>query len=265
MSSKNELEKLIEVIHRLRDPEKGCPWDIKQTHQSLLKYLIEEAYEFIHAAESKDTEGMEEELGDLLLQILLHARLAEEAKTFTLESVAKKLRDKLVYRHPHVFGNDTHLKLSSEQVLDRWQDLKVKSKTPEKSALMDESFLRFPALYAADKIGKRTNKIRFDWKDAAEVMGIVEGELVELKQEIFSKETKNHHHIGEEMGDLLFSVAQLARHLDINPEDALRDANRKFIRRFTEMTAIMKKENVDIEKLTQKEMDIFWNLSLIHI
>jgi len=254
-----QLEELIKTIHQLRHPDTGCPWDLKQTHQSLLKFLIEECYEFIAACEKKSTNEMEEELGDILLQVLLHSEIASEEKTFNLESVAKKLNDKMIRRHPHVFNNSDGEKISSDKVVENWNKIKSSEKKPSQQ-YFDESYLHFPALFSANKIGKKTHDLSFDWEDAAQVSYKVEEEWQELKEEMAPLPKANHQRIYEEMGDFLFSAAQLARHLNIDPEQALRDANKKFIRRFTDMDLLIKKDGKEVEDLDQSQMDQYWNM-----
>ena len=216
-----EFARLVEVVKKLRDPDGGCPWDLKQTHNSLLKYLIEESYEFIHATESEDIEEMEEEIGDVLLQVLLHAQLASEKDNFNIESVSKKLADKLIYRHPHVF-KEKNENISEEEVVAKWDDLKKSEKEGKDQSLIDNSYINFPALFSANKIGKKTNKINFDWDDATQVAYKVEEEWQELKEEIGPNAGQiNIERVEEELGDFLFSAAQLGRHLGIDPEDCL--------------------------------------------
>ena len=192
--SHSELLRCIEVIEKLRDPIKGCPWDLEQTHESLLKYLIEETYEFIEATELKDPKLMEEELGDVLLQILLHSTIAQET---TKEKGEKKYS-------------------------------------------IDTKFLHAPALEAAFKIGTKSTTVNFDWQDYYQVISKVEEEWQEVKEELPPGGKFNSDRVKEEIGDLLFSVAQLARHLNLNPEECLKDANKKFIKRFQKVEDIVK-------------------------
>ena len=263
----SEFSRLIDIVKKLRDPEKGCPWDLEQTHHSLLKNLVEESYEYIHAVENENEENMEEELGDLLLQVLLHSTIAEQEGLFNLKSIAKKLADKLIRRHPHIFGpNRPPLSspMSPQDALAIWESVKAKEKEGVRQypyAIGEES-LRFPALMSAEKIGKKTRKIGFDWPKIAQVIYKVEEEWQELKEEIPPEaEAKklNKARIEEEVGDFLFSMAQLARHLGIDSEDALRKANKKFISRFQKMEDLIRKEGRDIEKMPLEEMDAFWD------
>ncbi len=251
-----ELERCIEVIEKLRDPKKGCPWDLEQSHESLLKYLLEESYEFMEAVELKKPELMEEELGDVLLQVLLHSTIASESKKFTLESVAKTLADKIVRRHPHVFGD---VKVSgAADVVANWKDIKAKEKSNKKYTI-DEKLLQAPALTSANNIGKKSTTVNFDWDDYHQVAGKVEEEWQEVKEELPPGNLYNRERVKEEIGDLLFSVAQLARHLELDPEECLRDANRKFIRRFKKVEDEVISRGQMLAETPQAELEKIWN------
>lgn len=251
-----ELERCIEVIRRLRHPQTGCPWDLEQTHETLLKYLIEESYEFIEAVEKKDSLHMEEEIGDVLFQVLLHTTIGEESGNFTLESAAKHLADKLIRRHPHVFtANDT--KLTSAEVLERWQEIK-KAEKGEQKYTIDEKYLHAPALESAYKIGKKSTSVNFDWEDYQQVVMKVEEEWQEVKEELPPSGVYNKERVKEEIGDLLFSVAQLSRHLGLNPEECLRDANKKFIGRFKKVEDLVKASGRLLEQTPQAELEEYW-------
>ncbi len=262
-SSYPKLIEAIEVIRQLRHPEHGCPWDLEQTHQSLLKFLVEECYEFIDAVEDseKGDREMEDELGDILLQILLHTTIGQERKAFSMESVAANLSQKIIRRHPHVFGDLQSEKLEADQVFANWQEIKATEREREDGTpppLFGENDLALPPLMGAMEIGKKSKKIAFDWENAQEVSNVVEGEWQELQHEI-CQENPNQELIAEELGDHLFSLVQLARHLKIDPEKALRDANRKFVRRFIAMEKLIGEEGGDMTKMNQAEMDIFWD------
>lgn len=251
-----ELERCIDVIKRLRHPTKGCPWDLEQTHQSLLKYLLEESYEFIEACELNDPKMMEEELGDVLLQVLLHSTIAEQANAFTLETVAKTLADKIIRRHPHVFGTEEQ-KLTSGEVVSNWKELKKKEKGEKKYAI-DEKLLHHPALESSLKIGEKSTSVNFDWSDYYQVMMKVEEEWQEVKEELPPGGHFNKERVTEEIGDLLFSVAQLSRHLQINPEEALRAANKKFIRRFHKVEDRVREAGGVLSETSQDELEKIW-------
>ena len=251
-----ELERCIEVVKSLRHPKTGCPWDLEQTHSTLLKYLIEESYEFVEAVEKKDPVLMEEEIGDLLLQILLHTTLAEETGSFTLESAAKNLTNKLIRRHPHVFNNSGFM-LTSEQVIQNWQTIKTTEKGEIKYSI-DEKLLQTPALESSFRIGKKSTTVNFDWDNYQQVVMKVEEEWQEVKEELPPTGQYNKDRVKEEIGDLLFSIAQLARHLEINPEDCLRDANKKFINRFQKVEDIVKSTNRKVQDTPQEELEEYW-------
>ena len=252
------FEKMVDVITQLRHPTNGCPWDLKQDHKSLLRFLVEESYEYLHAVEVEDYELMEEELGDVLLQVVLHCVIAQETKKFDIESVSKVLADKMIRRHPHVF-EDPALAKNETEVKENWQKIKDLEKKDKQQKHIDSSYLAFPALFSAYKIGKKTNQINFDWSNAAEVLLKVEEELEELKVEINAKDI-DQNLVKEEMGDFLFSAAQLARHLGVEPEEALRAANRKFINRFCSMEKLIQKDDKHLLDMTQLEMDDYWKL-----
>ena len=234
MKELKDLEEVIQVVRQLRHPKDGCPWDLKQTHKSLLKYLVEESYEFIYEVEHCNIKNMEEELGDVFLQILLHCTIAEEKNHFSINSISKVLKEKLIRRHPHVFENNNS-NIDVSLVVKNWEKIKEEEKKKatkhKEDTLISQTYLSFPALFSSYKIGKKTADINFDWENASQVLEKVEEELTEFKDELKIKNNRNK--IEEEYGDLLFSLAQLGRHLDLNPEDSLRNANKKFLKGFT--------------------------------
>jgi MazG family protein len=250
-----ELERCINVVKALRHPKTGCPWDLEQTHETLLKYLIEEAYEFVEAVERKDPKLMEEEIGDILFQVLLHTSLGEETGDFDLESSAKKLAEKLIRRHPHVFTPSGE-GLTPDQVVENWQKIKSAEKG-EKKYTIDEKFLQAPALESAYKIGRKSTSVNFDWTHYREVLSKVDEELSEVKEELL-KTDLDRTRVKEEIGDLLFSIAQLARHLDLNPEECLRDANKKFISRFMKVEDQVRLSGRSLSGTPQSELEELW-------
>ncbi len=254
----NELQRCIDVVHRLRDPAGGCPWDLEQTHQSLLKYLLEESYEFIDAVESGDAGHMREELGDVLLQVLLHARIAEQAGHFTLEDAARELADKLVRRHPHVFADAATAGLTPEEVRARWEAQKKIEKAGRADSAIPDKLMHHPALKTAHLIGEASAKIAFDWSDHRQVASKVEEEWQELKDELPPGGKFNRARVAEEMGDLLFSVAQLARHLGLDPEETLRQGNRKFLRRFHTLEALVAEDGGQVQGMDAATMERYW-------
>ena len=251
-----ELERCIEVIKKLRHPTDGCPWDLEQTHETLLKYLIEESYEFVEAVESKDPKHMEEEIGDVLFQVLLHTNIGEEQGKFNLESAAKNLADKLIRRHPHVFDKRNE-KITTDEVLANWKIIKANEKGEAKYSI-DEKCLQAPALESAFKIGKKSTTVNFDWSDYQQVVMKVEEEWQEVKEELPPTGTFNKERVREEIGDLLFSVAQLSRHLGFNPEECLRDANKKFINRFKKVEDLVRASGRTMQDTPQEELEEYW-------
>lgn len=251
-----EFERCVEVVKALRHPQTGCPWDLEQNHESLLKFLIEEAYEYIEAVENQNSKLMEEEIGDVLFQVLLHTTIGEENKTFNLESAAKHLADKLIRRHPHVFENKNQ-KLTPDEVVKNWQSLKTKEKG-EKLYTIDEKLLQAPALESSYKIGVKSKTVNFDWANYQQVMEKVEEEWQEVKAELKPEITPDKAKVKEEIGDLLFSVAQLARHLDLDPEDCLREANKKFIRRFKKVEDLTRQDGIKITETPQATLEEYW-------
>ncbi len=250
----NEFYRLVKIVQNLRDPEKGCPWDIKQTHKSLAKNIIEETYEFIHSIEEKDKESMQEELGDILLQVILHSIIAEENQDFNLELICKKLSDKLIRRHPHVFNNKDNKKITASKALENWENIKINK---ENKAPINQSYLSFPSLYSSYKIGQKSKKINFDWDNANECMDKIEEELQELKQEI-NNENINKDRIEEEIGDLLFTIAQFSRHLNLNAEEVLRKSNKKFISRFLGLHKILISNKLNWNTASKEQLNNYW-------
>ena len=215
------LERLIEIMKRLRDPATGCEWDSVQTFATIAPYTIEEAYEVADAIARGDMDALADELGDLQLQVVFHARMAEEAGKFTLDDVLNRICDKMERRHPHIFGDAEH---GGHHL---WEVIKAEERAtnPDKSALAGVA-LALPALERAAKLQRRAARTGFDWPDASGPRAKIDEELAELERET------EHPRMLEEMGDLLFAVVNLARHLNIEPEAALREANQKFERRF---------------------------------
>lgn len=253
------MHRLIQVIEDLLHPETGCPWDLDQTHESLLKYLLEETYEFMNAVEAGDNTMMKDELGDVLLQVLLHSEIARKEKRFDLEEVAKNLADKMIRRHPHVF-KEGHENISVDEIKENWKTIKEdekKSLTSKEVSRIDSGYLSYPGLYSAYKIGRKTRELNFDWEDVHQVVYKVEEEWQELKEELAPPQF-NKERVAEELGDFLFSTAQLARHLDLDPEEILRKANKKFMDRFQKMEKLVESEGHQFEQMTQEDLDYFW-------
>jgi len=215
------LERLVEIMRRLRDPQRGCEWDMVQTFATIAPYTIEEAYEVADAIVRNDMDALADELGDLQLQVVFHAQMADEAGLFTLEDVIRGICDKMERRHPHIFGNEV------QGGHHRWEEIKAaeRKESSDHSALAGVA-LALPALERAAKLQRRAARVGFDWPDTAGPRAKIDEELAELDAE------SEHPRMLEELGDLLFAVVNLARHLNIEPEAALREANRKFEQRF---------------------------------
>lgn len=248
------FNQLKEVIAKLRDPKDGCPWDLKQTHKTLITFLLEESHEFADAVLENDYTKMEEEIGDVLLQVLLHCQIASEDDQFDIESVSKVLADKMIRRHPHVFAPDKE-KITEQQVKENWQKIKDEENKDKREFYINEKDNIFPALHSAYKIGKKTSKVNFDWDHVDEVIAKVEEELEELKVEL---KNSNKEKALEEMGDLLFSVAQVARHLGEDPEVLLKQANKKFTKRFNHLEDMVIKDNKKIQQTSREELEKLW-------
>jgi len=243
-----ELEKLIDIIAKLRAPD-GCPWDREQTHKSLKPNMLEEAYEAVDAIDSGDMANLKEELGDVLLQVVLHAQIASEEDAFNIEDVAKELNEKLIHRHPHVFG-DANLKSSSE-VLEAWDKLKQEEKTYRKSA-MDGISKSQSALMSAQKISKKAVKTGFEWPNEDSLYDCIMSEFQEFKE---AEKENNKDHMEDEFGDILFATVNLARWNKIDAEQALLRANKKFIARFKKMEELATKP---LEEYSFEEYDKLW-------
>ena len=230
----DEMTRLLDIMARLRDPVAGCPWDREQNFRTIAPYTIEEAYEVAEACEAGDTAALKDELGDLLFQTVFHARMAEEAGLFRFADVAKAISDKMIRRHPHVFG-DVKVNGAAAQTV-AWEETKAKERAAGGAAsVLDGVGVALPALTRAEKLQKRAARVGFDWQDAAPVFAKIDEELDELRDEIEGKAEQAR--IEDEFGDLLFAVVNLARHLRIDPEQALRGASRKFEHRFRAMEA----------------------------
>lgn len=243
-----ELKNLIDVVAKLRAPD-GCPWDREQTHKSLKPNMLEEAYETIDAIDSNDMDNLKEELGDVLLQVVLHAQIASEEGAFNIEDVAKELKEKLIHRHPHVFGNE---KVSStSDVLENWDKLKQEEKTYRKS-VMDGISKAQSALMSAQKISKKAVKTGFEWPNEQALYDCIFSEYEEFKN---AKQEGDKDHMEEEFGDILFATVNLARWNKIDAEQALIRANKKFMARFRKMEEIAEKP---LNDYSFEEYDALW-------
>ena len=251
------MDALIEVMRRLRDPDNGCPWDIEQTFESIAPYTIEEAYEVADAIANGSREELKGELGDLLLQVVYHSRMAEEEGSFAFNDVAKKITEKMIHRHPHVFGDEKVE--SADAHADRWEAAKAEERSSQSQAetgALDGVALALPALVRAQKLQKRAARVGFDWPDTTGVTEKIAEESAELAHEI---DTGNTNAIAEEYGDLLFSVAVLGQHLNVDAEQALVAANRKFERRFRGVEKRLLAVGKTPSESTLEEMDALWD------
>jgi tetrapyrrole methylase family protein/MazG family protein len=244
------FDQLISVIKKLRSP-RGCPWDRVQTHRSLKPYLIEETYEVLDAIDSGRPEVLQDELGDLLLQIVLHAQIADEQKKFDIEAVVNNISAKMIRRHPHVFA-----KTKVKDVKDVWRNWeKIKKTEKIQKSILDSIPAALPALYRATKVQKKAARVGFDWPDSQGVLQKIKEEIHEFEELKTKKHSKKAH---DEFGDILFSLVNLARKLDLDAEDALRLATKKFEKRFKYVEQKVTDSGKDFKDYTLSELDKFW-------
>lgn len=250
------LFRLLEIMRRLRDPVGGCPWDLEQTFATIAPYTVEEAYEVADAIERGNLNDLRDELGDLLFQTVFHAQMAKEKGEFDFADVAQAICDKMLRRHPHVFG-EADGRSAAEQT-DAWEVIKAQERASKGKAdsLLDDIPASLPAMTRAVKLTKRAARVGFDWPNTTEVLAKLREELAELEVEIDAADQAKAR---EELGDLLFVIANLARKLDIEPEDALRSANSKFIRRFNYIEQSLARQGRTPEQSDLAEMDDLWN------
>ena len=261
-----QIDDLLHLMARLRDPQTGCPWDLKQTYASIVPYTLEEAYEVADAIERADFEHLPGELGDLLFQVVYYSQLAQEEGRFEFAAVVDGITRKLIRRHPHVFvdgdlyGAPDAPRLEEAAVKQRWEELKAeeraaKAAVPEQLSLLDDVPQALPALSRAVKLQKRMAQVGFDWPDALPVVDKVREELDEVLEAMSENDPQA---ISEELGDLLFVVTNLARHLKVDPESALRAANAKVERRFRFIEQALREAQRPIENCTLDELDALW-------
>jgi len=252
------MQDLLNIMERLRDPDSGCPWDLKQTLESIVPYTIEEAYEVADAIHRKDMRELRDELGDLLFQVVFYAQLAKEEGQFDFADVVAAIRDKMLRRHPHVFGDAVIA--DAEEQRAAWEQHKSAERA-ERSVhgLLDGVARSLPALLRAEKLQRRAAKVGFDWNDHRQVAAKVVEELDELRAEI--KDGAPQGRVEEEVGDLLFACVNLARHAGVNPEQGLDTANRKFERRFRFIENQLQAEGRDLESAGLEVLDKLWELA----
>lgn len=248
------INSLLEIMRALRDPESGCPWDLEQDFRSIYPFTIEEAYEVADAIDREDWSGLQDELGDLLLQVVFHAQIADERGLFTFGDVVNSISDKMTRRHPHVFGDES-VDSAGEQS-EAWATHKQaeRDKAAE-SGVLSGVARALPALMRAEKLSERAARVGFDWPDAAGPRAKIDEELAELDK---ARKAEDSAAIAEELGDLLFAATNLARHLDIDPEDALRAGNDKFVRRFQALEKHLAECGEDWADLTLEDMEERW-------
>ena len=249
------MARLLAIMARLRDPQTGCPWDQEQTFATIAPYTVEEAYEVADAIERGDLGDLKDELGDLLLQVVFHSRMAEEQGLFAFDDVARAISEKMIRRHPHVFGGESYDSLEEQKA--GWETLKAEERGAKGRAasLLDDVPVGLPALTRAVKLSKRAARVGFVWPSIKEVMEKLHEEVAELERELADGDVEKAR---QEMGDVLFVVANLARTLDVDPEDSLRFANAKFARRFRYIEAKLAERGKTPEQSDLAEMDALW-------
>lgn len=251
----NPMAALLDIMAALRDPQEGCPWDLEQNFSTIAPYTIEEAYEVADAIRDGDMAALKGELGDLLLQVVYHAQMADEAGQFNFADVARGISEKMIRRHPHVFGD---AEVDSARAQTRaWEEMKARERgKADRSGVLDDVPRALPALKRSVKLQKRAARVGFDWPDRNQVLDKIDEELAELKEAM--ADGVSHAHIREEVGDLLFALANLARHLDIDPEATLDDANAKFTRRFSRVETLLAEDDRTPDGATLDEMEALW-------
>jgi ATP diphosphatase len=255
VTRKSDIDALLAIMRRLRNPDGGCPWDIEQSFETIAPYTIEEAYEVAGAIEDKDWSGLKEELGDLLLQVVYHARIAEERQLFDFADVVAAISDKMVARHPHVFG-DTKVANAAAQTV-AWEEIKRRERATKPAAgLLDDVTRALPALLRAEKLQKRMASVGFDWDSPERVLDKITEEAGEIVDA--HRAGASHAEVEGEIGDLLFVVANLARHLKVDPEAALRVTNAKVVSRFKWIESALEKQGRTTADATLEEMEALW-------
>lgn len=262
MTPSRDLSRLLEIMAALRNPDGGCPWDLEQDFSTIKNYTIEEAYEVADAIEREDYDDLRDELGDLLLQPVYHAQMASERQLFDFGDVVQAVTEKLIRRHPHVFGEDAARSAGGAKA--KWEEIKAderarksEQKGDAQPSVLDDVPHALPALMRAEKLTKRAAKVGFDWPSWSETMDKVKEELAEVETAVTTSRPASE--VSEEMGDLLFAAVNLARQLGVDPEAALRDANAKFTRRFHYVEDRARQDEVAIETAGLERLDGYWN------
>lgn len=252
-----EINRLLDIMRRLRDPESGCPWDIEQTFHSIAPYTLEEAYEVADAIERQALDELKGELGDLLFQVVFHAQMAQEQNLFGFDDVVRGIADKLERRHPHVFGDAT-IDSAHAQTL-AWEQHKEQERQQASTnppSVLDGVAVALPGLTRAVKLTKRASRVGFDWPDILPVFDQIEEELEEVRDEVIAQ--AGHHRLEDEIGDLLFAVCNLARHAHVDPETAVRRANAKFERRFHWIEQQLAGQGKSVKETPLDDLDYLW-------
>jgi MazG family protein len=249
------INKLAKIMSRLRDPDNGCPWDLEQNFSTIAPHTIEEAYEVADAIERGDMEELKDELGDLIFQVIFYAQMAKEENLFDLDDVINNIADKMIHRHPHVFGDQT-AKTADDVTDSIWEAQKDKEAKRKKSvSILDDVTKALPAIMRAQKLQKRAARVGFEWPEAVDVLDKLEEEIKETRNAI---KNKNQAEIHEEIGDMMFCVVNFGRMLGVDCETSLRDINNKFERRFKGIEKGLKEKNVKIEEASLEEMEALW-------
>lgn len=267
------VDDLLYLMSRLRDPESGCPWDMKQTFETIVPYTLEEAYEVADAIAKQDYPHLKEELGDLLFQVIFYSQMGKEQQHFQFEDIVHTLVSKLIRRHPHVFptgelySEDNAVKLSEEEIKGRWEAIKkqereekaeqdrLAGKEAKKPSLLDDIPDALPALQRAEKLQKRAATVGFDWPETEQVLDKIEEEIAELREALAEGKQEA---IQDEMGDLFFAMTNLSRHINVKSEIALRGTNEKFIRRFSHIENTLERQGKTLKDASLEEMEALW-------
>ncbi|MUH72942.1 nucleoside triphosphate pyrophosphohydrolase [Psychrosphaera haliotis] len=266
-TDKPAIDKLIWIMSQLRDPNGGCPWDLKQSFKTIVPHTLEEAYEVAEAIEQEDFEELPKELGDLLFQVVFYAQLGKEQELFDFEKIASLMCEKLIRRHPHVFGELSNQTLNDSEIKYNWEQIKTQERNANskqsKTSVLDDIPNALPALNRAYKIQKRVAHVGFDWPDVNGALDKVEEEIAELRVEIEKNKEKNNSNtnkerIADELGDLFFALTNVSRHLGLNPEQITRQANDKFSRRFKGVEQLAEEHSTPLSDMSLDEMEELW-------
>jgi len=249
---KDKFTKLVEIVKTLRSPD-GCPWDREQDLFSIKNHFLEEAFELVDALDNEDIENIREELGDIIFHVVFHSVMAEEEGRFSLDHVLDEINEKLIRRHPHVFGDMGSI--DTEEVLINWEKIKDQEKKAKRKSVLDDIPNSFPSMQKSIKMQERVRKVGFDWPDMKECMEKVDEEICEFKEAV---QKGSHAEIEHEMGDMFFALINLSRFLNINPDEALRKANNRFTSRFQHIEKSLQDRGISSEEATLEEMEALW-------